>query len=85
MLTVNCENVLLSAIKMSEDDNKTMLLRMYETNGVNSEVEIKFNVDISEAYMTDLNETEAGKKCRVENNTVYCSICSKSIISLKIK
>jgi alpha-mannosidase len=49
------ENVILTAFKEAEDSDD-LIIRLYESSGVETEAEIKFDKEIKYAYQTDLLE-----------------------------
>jgi alpha-mannosidase len=59
-LEVKPENVIVSALKMAEDDNN-VIIRVYEAHGSDCEAEIAFPWKIKEAYETDILEREVRK------------------------
>jgi alpha-mannosidase len=66
---VSPENVILYAVKKAED-NKGIILRIYETTGVPSKVEIKLPEQIAEAYEVDFLEMKKIAPIRNERQSI---------------
>lgn len=67
-LSVDCENVIISAIKKAEDGNGT-IVRLYEAFGQKNQATLTFGMDIKQAVLTNLMEEEI-EELIVESNTV---------------
>lgn len=60
LLSVSASNVIVEAIKPCEDNQKAMIVRMYEAEGSYSDTQVTFNEKIKAVTETDLLEREIG-------------------------
>jgi len=81
-LCIKPNNILLSSLKLSEDD-ESLILRIYETCGKNTSAELILPFKPIEIYKVNLLEKEI-KKIPFINNTVRIFIPKNSVLTLKI-
>ena len=77
----------ISAVKMPEEaDGKEMLIRLYETEGQDTEVTLAFCREIREAVLVDINENVLSDVSRpeVKENQVTFQVEAASIASIKL-
>lgn len=77
------KGVCVSSVKNSEDD-KGLIVRMYDTSGKDRRVALKFIKDLGKAYVTDLHENILRELC-VDKNEVSVEIPAYSVITLKVE
>ncbi|MCM2535034.1 glycosyl hydrolase-related protein [Neobacillus pocheonensis] len=81
-------SVAISAIKIAEDDPSKLILRLYETNGAQTDAVLYFpNKAVESVDFVNLNEEKQELRFRplVENNHVTVSIQPYQIVTLSIK
>jgi len=67
-LSVDCDNVVVSAVKKAEDGEGT-IIRLYEAFGQKNQATLTFGLDIKKVVMTNLMEEEI-EELTVESNTI---------------
>lgn len=53
---VNCDNIMIEAIKPCEDQEKAYIMRLYDTEGTYTNAVVTLNEDVREAAVTDMLE-----------------------------
>ncbi|MBS1602886.1 MAG: alpha-mannosidase [Bacteroidetes bacterium] len=81
-VSVDRDNVVITAIKKAEDDDGTVL-RMYETDGKDVDVTLTFRRAIRKAYLTSLTE-EGAKEIPVSGHQLKYKLGHHAIETLKI-
>ena len=81
-LAVDKANVVITALKKAEDDNGTVL-RLYETDGKDTEVTLTFGKTIRKAFVTSLIE-EGAKEIPAAGRTLRYKLGHNAIETLKI-
>lgn len=81
---VSCDDggVVCETVKRAEVGNGT-ILRVYEANGARHRATIRLGINISEAYLCDLNENVTDK-LSVKDNAVSVTIAPYEILTLKV-
>jgi alpha-mannosidase len=82
-ITVDPENVILTAVKKAEDDD-ALILRFYEWAGKDSAAKIHLPHGVLSAVQTNLMETPEGAQLEMENDTVIVNVKPYSINSIKV-
>jgi len=82
-LKIDKENVILSTIKLS-DDRKTIILRIYETEGKKTSVKIKLALNVKAAEIVDLMGNKIQEIKNIENNEMNIEIDAFKILTIKI-
>jgi len=80
-------SIFLTALKRAEDTDH-MILRFYESSGVNIDIQISFDKDILEARVTDLIEWDKyfdEKRLGISKNTLFLNVNPYEIITLKVR
>jgi len=80
--SVENDNIIISTIKKAEDD-QSIVLRMYDIKGVNSEVSLHSDLKFTKAISTNLIEEEI-EKIPIEKNIVKINIGHHSIETIKL-
>jgi alpha-mannosidase len=78
-------SVVLSAVKVPEDSlNRSVLIRLYETEGEDTTVKIQLSALLKQAYFTDINEKPLnnGTNIHVENNSMVFTMKAHSVASI---
>lgn len=82
-------SAIVSAIKMTEDEkNNSLLVRVYETEGVKTENIINFFKTPETAYLVDINENKIGNSetnIIIEDNKVSLDILPCKLLSIVVK
>ena len=81
-VSINKNNVIISAVKKAEDDDG-IILRFYETEGKDTDLEIHFQRPVRKAYSATLIEKTLGE-LPVDGNSVRFHISHNSIETIKI-
>ncbi|MDO6432201.1 glycosyl hydrolase-related protein [Flavitalea sp. BT771] len=81
-VSVNRDNVVITALKKAEDDDGTVL-RMYETEGKDVEVTLIFHKEVRKAYRTSLIE-DGAKEIPVMGRQIKYRMGHNAIETLKI-
>jgi alpha-mannosidase len=84
LLEITPKNILLSALKMSED-KKSIIVRFYETEGKRTVANLKFGKIIKSAAVTDLLENEIRKLKLFKDHTLQIGVDPYRIITLKLE
>ena len=82
-LSIQPENLILSAFKKAED-RETYILRLFNPTEEEFKGEIKLNVDIKEAYLTNLNEKRLSSLIVGNNGRINIDVGANKIITLEI-
>jgi alpha-mannosidase len=82
-LEISPKNILISALRMSED-NKSVIVRFFETEGKRTVAYLKFGKIIKSATVTDLLENEIRKLEQNNNDTLQIEVEPYRIITLKL-
>lgn len=80
--TLDADNIIISTIKKAED-NQSIVLRMYDTNGVNSDVSLHSDLRFKKAISTNLIEEEI-KEIPVINDVLKVKVGQYSIETIKL-
>ena len=80
--SVNKNDAVISTIKKGEDDN-SVVVRLYDISGKNSNVELNSFKNISEVLRTNLIE-EGNEKLKSNNNKITIELDHNSIETLKL-
>ena len=83
LVAVDCDNVLVEAVKEAEYGDETVV-RLYDCKNIRSRASVKFGFDITEAYICNLSEKKQ-RKLSVKNNTVTLDIKPFEIVTLMVK
>ena len=83
LVSVNCDNVIVEAIKEAEYGDETVV-RLYDCKNVRTKTNVTFGFDVKEAYIGNLSEKKL-KKLTVSNNTVSVEIKPFEIVTLIVK
>jgi alpha-mannosidase len=83
-LEISPKNILISALRMSED-NKSVIVRFFETEGKRTVANLKFCKIIKSAVVTDLLENEIRKLEQIKNDTLQIEVEPYRIITLKLE
>jgi len=83
-------SIALSSVKMpeeSEDTLKNLIIRVYETEGKNTQAVIRFSEKIANAYYVDINENKITPELNIEINDheLLFDVRAWSIASLRIE
>ena len=81
-VTVDCENVIVSAVKKAEDGNGT-IIRLYEAFGQKNQATLIFGININQAVLTNLMEEEL-EALSLETNSVKVSFKPFEIQTIRI-
>jgi alpha-mannosidase len=82
-ITVTPDNVVLTAVKKSEDAD-ALILHFYEWAGKETKVKIEVPAGASSAELTDLMENPSGKVLSVEAGSVTVPVGKYAIESLRV-
>jgi alpha-mannosidase len=82
-ITVNPQNVVLTALKKAEDGNG-LIFRMYEWAGKSGSVEIHVPKGATGATLTNLMEKPEGSELAIEKETVTAPIHAYEILTVKV-
>ncbi|MCB9260696.1 MAG: alpha-mannosidase [Ignavibacteriales bacterium] len=80
--SINKKNVIISTIKKAEDDNST-IVRFYDIEGKDTNVELQSFINISEAFKTNLIEDDI-EKASSGKNKISLKLGHHSIETLKL-
>jgi alpha-mannosidase len=86
-ITLEAGTVAISAVKVPEEaDGKEMLIRLYETEGQDTEVTLAFCREIREAVLVDINENVLSDVSRPEakKNRVSFKLEAASIANIRL-
>lgn len=83
LVSVDCDNVIIEAIKEAEYGNET-IVRLYEAKNYRTRTTVTFGFDVSEVYFGDLSEKKL-KKLSVKNNRVSLDVKPFEIVTLIVK
>ncbi len=85
--TLESGSVMVSSVKMSEESNKKgLIIRVYETNGLNTQAVFSFINNVSLAYCIDLNENRLeNEKVFVDGKLVRFDVNASSVSSIYIE
>ena len=83
-LEIKPKNILLSALRMSED-NKSVIVRFFETEGKRTVANLKFGKIIKSAVVTDLLENEITKLKQFKDDSLQIRIDPYKIVTLKLE
>lgn len=80
------KNAIIECIKKAEDD-KDLIIRIYECNGVKTRVQITLNINktIKNAYKTNLLEDEVLEKIEIDGNKLNFLLNPYEIATIKVK
>lgn len=80
-------NVVVSSVKIAEINNNKMIIRVYETEGYNEEVVIKFDKLPKKSYFVDINEdkTIGNEKVLQNNNNIDFVVPAYSIATICVE
>ncbi len=87
-IILQSDSVVLSSIKMPEDDNSNKLIvRLYETEGMKTKAELQFFRNVATAYPVDINEKaiDSTTPLTVNGHTVSLEIAAYSVVSLCVE
>ncbi len=84
LLEITPKNILLSALKMSED-KKSIIVRFYETEGKRTVATLRFGLMVKSAALTDLLENEIKKLKESKCYTLQMDIDPYRITTLKVE
>ena len=82
-LEIDKKNIILSTIKLSED-KKTIILRVYETEGKKTPVKITFPIKIKNAKKTDFMDNSIEDIKKIDGNSINIEIGPFKIVTMKI-
>ena len=80
--TLDADNIIISTIKKAED-NQSIVLRMYDIKGINSEVNLHSDLRFKKAISTNLIEEEI-KEIPVINDVLKVKVGQYSIETIKL-
>jgi len=85
-ISIEKGNIIISAIKMSED-NKKMIIRLYEVEGKNEETVFNFQKTPIKSYFVDINEEkyEDGEKILQKENKIGFVIPPYNMVTICIE
>jgi alpha-mannosidase len=83
-ISISQDNIIVSSIKKAEDDD-SMILRMYEVNGIKTTVSMKLNLPSEEVIEVDLLEQSIGKAVKIKDRTFNAIFEPYEIKTFKIK
>ncbi|NMB25432.1 MAG: alpha-mannosidase [Firmicutes bacterium] len=86
-ITLKAGSVAISAVKMPENGtSKEMIIRLYETEGQETQVTLAFCRDIREAVLVDLNEQALTKlpKPEVQDTQVTFGVDAASLVGIRL-
>ena len=83
-LDISPKNILLSALRMSED-KKSVIVRFFETEGKRTVASLKFGKIIKAAVVTDLLENKIRKLEQIKNDALEIEVEPYRIITLKLE
>ncbi len=81
-VSIDSESVIIDTIKKAEDDND-LILRLYESHGIDCPARLEFAENIDRAHEVDLLE-ENGTAITVRNNAVRLNFSPFEIKTLKL-
>ncbi|MGC9218913.1 MAG: alpha-mannosidase [Athalassotoga sp.] len=79
------DGIIISSIKKAEDNDDSMILRAYETNGVTIEADVKLFMPVKEVIEVDLLEQPIGKTLKIKNNSFQTTFKPYEIKTFKVK
>jgi len=87
LISIVPENIIISAIKLSEDDNDSIIIRVYETTGKDSKCAIKFNelFKLENVEEVDLLELNPKPIQEFTQNEIFLNIKKFEIKTIKVK
>ncbi len=82
-------NIALSAVKMpesrTEDGNKEIIIRAYETEGTGTQAVIKFAENVKNAYFVDINENaDNSRPVKVNGNELIFDVGPYKMVSVLV-
>jgi len=83
-MTIENDNISVSAIKMPENGKKEAIIRLYETEGEKGEISVKFGETPKNADIIDINENVIGKAI-ISGNNIKVNVDAYSICTLQVK
>ena len=85
-LEISPKNILISALRMRED-NKSVIVRFFETEGKRTVASLKFGKIIKSAVVTDMLENEIKKleHEQIKNDALQIEVEPYRIITLKLE
>lgn len=84
VISVEPENAVVSIIKKAEDSDD-IILRVYETDGVETQTKITLNIPCNSFVETDLLEQPIGDERSIAEKTIYVTLKPYEIKTLMIK
>ena len=78
------EDIIVSAIKMAEDNSGDLIIRLFEANGAAARPTIKFSKPVRSALFTDINETPAEGIVAVDEDAVSFDVPAHTLVTLRI-
>ena len=81
-VSIDCENVIVSAVKKAENGKGT-IVRMYESYGQKNGAEITFGLDIKQAFLINLIEEDI-KELAVNSNAITIAFKPFEIQTIRI-
>ncbi|WP_338604699.1 alpha-mannosidase [Sulfolobus tengchongensis] len=83
---IKVTNLILETVKLSEDDNNTVILRFYDYENVRGEAVIELPFEVKQAKSLDLLElNEIPKEIEVEGNKIKLRYKNRDIITLSVR
>jgi alpha-mannosidase len=83
-ISVSPENIILSAMKKSED-GKSFVLRLYETAGKDATAVIKFSKPVAAAFVSDILENEKNKLgVAAPGTSISLPVAHNEIVTLRL-
>ncbi|MCL4408601.1 MAG: glycosyl hydrolase-related protein [Thermotogae bacterium] len=83
-ISISQDNIIISSIKKAEDDD-SMILRMYEVNGIKTTVSVKLYLPSEEVAEVNLLEQSIGKTVKIKDGTFNATFEPYEIKTFKIK
>lgn len=84
IISVEPENAVVSIMKKAEDNDDT-ILRVYETDGVETQAKITINMPFNSFVETDLLEQPIGKETPIIGKTIQVTLKPYEIKTLRVK
>ncbi len=85
-LALKSGNAAVSAVKLAEAADDALIIRVYETEGQETPVELSFAQSIKSAVLVDLTENEVpGGSIDINGNEVSFQLAAHSVASLKVQ
>jgi alpha-mannosidase len=82
-VAIENDNIVISAVKMPENGGKSIIARLYETEGKSGTAKITFTYTPTAASITDINENVVGS-ASITGKTISFNLKAYSIVNLKI-